>query len=726
MQAAPAKALSETKFAVCRRFSGWPLDATILFGLAVLSYGVLLPGLGYYWDDWRILWIGSGRLPTNLLENYAYRPGSAWLFDFLNRFVGMDHHLAHGLALASRFFGALTLWRIVRVVWPGCPTPAFAAAALFLVYPGFTQQSIPLTYQNYHVGILLCLLSILASLRFSSSGPPGIRRPIALGAALILQVMYLLVFDGMVAWEMIRATLFLVVAASVSPSAWGAVRFAVKWMVPYVVTVLGFIVWRGVFVRATRSDVDVSVVLRDWLSLSWGQMAMKIPADMFKLILDSVVYAWPVQAWRGVDERDKVVLGGVVAATIAAALAYSRLRRWADERTSSWARGFLLVGAAALPAIAAFQILTRKLGHLEGENNRFTYLTGVAAVFLVLGLSGTFLGRRGTAALVTLLVGLSTLSNLGHGATYKRWWDAERSLIWQLAWRAPEIEPGTVVVVARARPGDWTQDAEWAHDINGALNLRYTANESPLLGLFLNAPSVDLMESLSEGRRDESRELYESYIINCYDKSLVSGLLQDPPGVLLMSLASPESTLRVVDPDHVDELPDPVPGLPPLMRSLRPLARYSRIGLIRGSGPVGEAPERLVGREPWMAWARHFQQAELARQLGHHDELVRLLKAVRREKLAPGDTHEWLVFLEAAIQDGDREAASWIVEQIQTHANSQPVLPPQLRPYLQPYLTIPRLRTWLARYSTRPAGPERDLAASLAKGLNERPEQGHR
>lgn len=724
MQAAPVKPLSETMFAVRRRLLGWPLDATILIGLAILSYGVFLPGLGYYWDDWRVLWIGSGRLPTNLLENYAYRPGTAWLFQLLNRFVGMNHHLAHGLALASRFFGALTLWRIVRVVWPGCPTPAFAAGALFLVYPGFTQQSIPLTYQNYHVGILLCLLSILASLGFSSARPPGIRRPIALGTALILQVMYLLVFDGMVAWEVIRATLFLVVAASFSSSAWGAVRFAVKWMVPYVVTVLGFIVWRGVFVRATRSDVDVSVLLRDWLSLSLGQMAMKIPAEMLNSVLDSVIYAWPVQAWRGVDERDKVVLGGVLAATIAASLAYSRLRRWVDEPTGSWARGFLLVGAISLPAIAAFQSLTRKIGHLEGENNRFTYVAGVAAVFLVLGLSGTLLGRRGTVALATLLVGLSTLSNLAHGATYKRWWDAERSLIWQLAWRAPEIEPGTVVVVARPRPDDWT-GTEWPHDINGPLNLRYTAAETPLLGLYLNPPSVALMESLSEGRRDEVRELYQSYLINFYDSSVASGFQEDPPGVLLMSLATPESTLRVVDPEHMEELPETAPGLPPLMRSLRPLARYSRIGLIRGSGPVGEATERLVGREPWMAWARHFQQAELARQLGHRDELVRLMKAVRREKLTPSDTHEWLIFLEAAIQDGDREAASWIVEQIQTQADRQPVLPPHLLHQVPPYLAIPELRNWLTRYSTRPAGPERDLAASLAKGLTERPERGH-
>jgi hypothetical protein len=394
-------------------------------------------------------------------------------------------------------------------------------------------------------------------------------------------------------------------------------------------------------------------------------------------------------------------------AAIGASLAYSRLRCWsADEGPGAWARGFILVGGLSLLAIGLFQCVTRKIGHLEGEDNRLVYSAGVAAVFLVLGLSGSLLGKRATATLVTLLVGLSTLSNFGHAYTFKRLWAAERSLNWQLAWRAPDIEPGTLVVVARPRQGSWLDDNEAAHDINGPLNLHYTESESPLIGLSLNGVAIDLMESLSEGRRDEAIDLLGAHMWGYYG-NLPGMRVQEPPGVLLMSLAYPEGTLRVVDPDHVEELPDVDVGSPPMLRSLRPLARYTRIGLIRGSGPVGTPTARLVGAEPPHTWAWHFQRAELARQLGQHDELIRLMKDVCLKEFTPSDPSEWLIFLEAAIRAGDREAASWIVLQVRTRHE----------------LFIPKLRTWLAKFSTRAEGRERAFAGSLAEDLSDRPGQ---
>jgi hypothetical protein len=114
-------------------------DIVSLVLLGILSYGLLISSLGYCWDDWRVLWVGSSYSPTNILYDYAYRPGTAWLFDALNRYVGTNYALAHCLALAVRFASSLAFWRMARLVWPSCPAVAFASAMLFLVYPGFTQ-----------------------------------------------------------------------------------------------------------------------------------------------------------------------------------------------------------------------------------------------------------------------------------------------------------------------------------------------------------------------------------------------------------------------------------------------------------------------------------------------------------------------------------------------------------------------------------------------------------
>jgi hypothetical protein len=39
-------------------------DIISLVLLGILSYGLLISSLGYYWDDWRVLWVGSSYSPT--------------------------------------------------------------------------------------------------------------------------------------------------------------------------------------------------------------------------------------------------------------------------------------------------------------------------------------------------------------------------------------------------------------------------------------------------------------------------------------------------------------------------------------------------------------------------------------------------------------------------------------------------------------------------------------
>lgn len=677
------------------------VELMILVALAALSYGLFIPWLGYYWDDWRILWIGSSHSTTTILEDYAYRPGTAWLFHALNRFVGTNYPLAHCLALAVRFLCALTLWRIVRLVWPSCPTVAFSAAVLFLVYPGFTQQSISLTYENYHISILLFLISISITM-YSIINISSKLYFILILSSVLFQIACFLVLDGLVVWEVMRWALILVLAARCSASSRGALAFGVRQAIPYVLTFISFVLWRGLFVKAaTRDEVDVFTVLRSWRSLSFSQIATMIPGQILNNILDSSIFAWSVPAWRGVNYRERVVMAGLCVAAVGASLAYLRLRRWADdEGPKSWARGFILVGSVSLLAISVFQCVTKKNVRLDYHEDRFAYSASAAAVFLVLGLSGSCFGRRATVPLVTLLVGLSTLSNFGNAYTFKRLWSAERSLNWQLAWRAPDIEPGTVVVIARPRQGSWLNDLVWAHDINGPLNLHYTESESPLIGLSLDGIAVDIMELLSEGRRDEAIDLAGSQARGLFD-GLPGMRVQEPPGVLLMFLRHPEGTLRVVDADHIEELPDHFQDLTLVQRCVRPLAKCTRVDLIRGSGPVGIPTDQLVGKEPPHTWPWYFQRAELARQLGHYDELSRLAKDVHSKHLTPSDPSEWLIFLEAAIRAGDHDAASWIVLQFQSRHRS----------------FIPKVRTWLDKFLARAEGQEKAFARSIVEGV---------
>jgi hypothetical protein len=64
-------------------------------------------------------------------------------------------------------------------------------------------------------------------------------------AALLLELGYLFVHDGLIAWEVMRWTLILILAARSSTSIRTALRLSISRMLPFVVAAVGLILWRA-------------------------------------------------------------------------------------------------------------------------------------------------------------------------------------------------------------------------------------------------------------------------------------------------------------------------------------------------------------------------------------------------------------------------------------------------------------------------------------------------
>lgn len=58
-----------------------PFVPLSLLVLCILAYGLLIPSLGYYWDDWPYAWINHTFGPAGYPEFVTSdRPFSAWIF----------------------------------------------------------------------------------------------------------------------------------------------------------------------------------------------------------------------------------------------------------------------------------------------------------------------------------------------------------------------------------------------------------------------------------------------------------------------------------------------------------------------------------------------------------------------------------------------------------------------------------------------------------------------
>lgn len=248
-------------------------------------------------------------------------------------------------------------------------------------------------------------------------------------------------------------------------------------------------------------------------------------------------------------------------------------------------------------------------------------------------------------------------------------------------------------MIARPRLHFWLDDFAVYHDIHAVLNLHYTNSETPLIGILPIEEVSEFAESFSSERHEEVLKFVRTNILRNIDYLPVMQFWE-PKGLLLCYLSYPSATLRVVDVDHLDELP----GLPP---PLSALTKAARVSLIKSAGPLGVPTSRLLGEEPGHTWTWFFQRAELARQLDDSAELERLLSEVYSRQITPGDPSEFLVFLEAAIRTKHEDRAQWIIREIQTRHMS----------------FIPRVRTWLTRFQNLARDSERGMAAALLKDL---------
>ena len=82
--------------------TGW-LVALILLLLTSLAYGLLIPWLGYYQDDWYQVWFGRAFGPGIFPAYYAgERPFIAWIYMLTTSLLGYAPLSWHVFALLAR------------------------------------------------------------------------------------------------------------------------------------------------------------------------------------------------------------------------------------------------------------------------------------------------------------------------------------------------------------------------------------------------------------------------------------------------------------------------------------------------------------------------------------------------------------------------------------------------------------------------------------------------
>ncbi len=626
------------------------MAAPLLFlVIIVLSYGLWLPRLGLFGDDWSYVWYYHLLGPMGPGEFAAIdRPVSAWFYAASMVLLGEAAWPYHLFLLLLRWASTLLFWWVLRLAWPSHSREAALAALLMAVYPGFRQNPIAVEFILHFAVLDLFLLSLAASFL-------AVRRPnqfwrlavlSALGASGLFSLEY---FAGL---EILRPLLLWAAATQAGLRGRQRIWAVMKSWLPVLLVCASFLIWRVfVFQFPTYEPVVLSEM---------ASSPLQGLVSLAKQVINGLIVALP-NAWRqtlSLPTEASLRLPFLV--VTAASFALAALLLWkvapaveapaakapAQRSPFGWGEAAFVIGLVAMVAGGAPFWLTGIPITLEFPWDRPTLALMPGASLALAGLVSMLITPRyrplASACLVSLAVGMHFLN----GNVYLKEWQKLQSFTWQLAWRAPALEPGTlllfdVIPLNRYSDNDLTALLNWTyapHLQGRAIPYRYFD-----LTIRLNEEHAGL-PGLEKGLPVEHDQRGTAF----------SGSTSQ---VLVLDY-QPPACLKVLAPEDANW-----PGLSDRLKLVLPL---SDLGQIQGGAESGEGarPPAVLGTELEHGWCYTFQKAELAVQQGNWAEVTRLAEQAQDAGWKPAEVAEYLPLIEGYAQTGAWQQAQALAAEV--------------------------------------------------------------
>lgn len=627
---------------IVKLFKSESFIAVLLILLTTLvTHGVSIPKLGYYYDDWYMLWSGQARGPESIISLFSTdRPFMGVVYSMVYRVLGdvIGHWQLY--ALLWRFMGAVAFFWILRLIWPNNKYITTLMAVLFVIYPGFLSQPDANTKQNQLYGFGTALLSIafmLQGIKAKSSA----WKVICSLLSIILTINYLFIYEYMIGLEGMRLALLGYTLYQDGFKKFRSLTWEIfkRWW-PYLLSSAGFLYWRLFIFESTRNATNPAKLAGSYLS-DLRHMFIRLIVETAKDFLDTSFFAWavkPYQLFYSATYSDMGTALLVVGVVIGLVVIYLLLmKKWwginyKNEETPRPLREFIWIGAfTVLCAVAPVVASDRGIDLTDAYKSYGLHPIGGVILFvagLVLMLQPKF--RR----LVLIgLIGISVSTQVLNGAYWGRYWDYERATWWQLTWRAPDIKDDTLIMVYLPDGYRLQQDYEaW-----GPANLIYRPGAA-------TTPSIQA-EVLNQ---DTAYDVLKGSVPTNQMRDVT--IQRDFRNTLLITIPSSVSCVHFID-----------GSLPVYSESeallVKQIGTYSHIDRIVPSGTAPVPPANIFGAEPAHDWCYYYQKASLARQTGDWKTIGKLYDEALSQHLEPGDQSEWFPFFEGLVNMGRTDDA---------------------------------------------------------------------
>jgi hypothetical protein len=565
----------------------------LLLALCIAAFGLLIPWLGFYQDDWYQMWFKRAFGPGVWISYYAIeRPFIAGLYMLTTPLVGETPLNWQVFALVWRWLAALAAGWLAGVIWPGRRQLAWLVSLLFALYPGFREQAVAVIYSHYFIQITLVLLSLGWSVLAAQQPERSWRFHLP---ALVLAAAGILISEYFFGMEAARPLLIWLGLAGVGDR-FRRLRSAARHAAPYLIILAAFMYWR-LFIFQFPTYEPVTTLGGGWTV--WANLARTALWDS----IETGLLAWllPLLSYGGVARLEPAALAAAALALAAfGGLAWLLLRMPAGD-LSGERRAALGMGAAGLALVAAgaapFWFVGLPLDTQIAVGSRFTIAVMFGAALLAA--AGLLcLPPRLRAWLAAVLAGLAVGHHLQDANLFRQVHTRQAEFFQQLAWRAPGLRPQTLVLTNFPDQELFSGD----NSLTAALNWVYD-RQPPYRLEYLVFQLSDRLKSGSLPGLTPGLPIVKRFRTTQFESSTSQALVvfYDYP-----------RCLRVLEPAVDGALPRP-PELPAQMRAAVRLSNLAQI--IADSQPPASLPGDVFRSiPPENTWCYYYEKAELARQ----------------------------------------------------------------------------------------------------------------
>lgn len=651
-----------------KRLSRWKSPLALLL-ITIFSYGLFAFQQGFHWDDWGFAWLIRTLGKPGLFDYFSTnRPFLAYVYSVTTSLFGTNPFAWQLFSLIMRWLTAVSLLWVLRMIWPERTRETFFVAVFFLVYPGFNQQAIAITYSHFFLAQTLLFTSIGLMLMFA-------HQPRRFWWAGILGVLFsafnLFSTEYFFGLELLRPVLLWLGLRDQWPDWKSRLKRASLTYLPFFLTLLGYLYWRyfilGFYLYQPElvSDLGASPTSRlinlpraiweQWRVASWGAWTQ--------------VFQLPDFAAYG----PRLTLVYVLILLLTGIGLYELVKRFKASNPTDWpfsaqwiALGLLAMLFAGIPFLVTDLPL-----RLTFPNSRFPLPFALGVSFLLIALLELLPFWNYKVLFASLLAALAVGAQFNTGYLWRADWQLQKSFFWQIAWRIPELQPGSILLSSDT-PFDYSSDNSLTFPLNWIYAPENHTTEIEYAYYFVSVRLGNQLEALKTGL-----PIHQDYLAATFDSSSnnMVAVHYAPPGCFHVLNPFYDSNLPLAP--ATGEIADNwlQAGVPILPRTAADAMKLSNLDQIIPNPSKAATLPSVFGAEPPHTWCYYFEKADLARQSNDWTQVAKIGDQAFAIPYYPDDLTEYLPFVEAYARTGRWEDARDLTRKT---AEQMPILRPAL------------------------------------------------